>query len=544
MFAVPQMQALAERLEGVERTVDEQAAAAAAERERELRAVLEEEIRSVREAERAAEGRARRAEDEAALAARSSAAAEQRWRAMEKQLEDENSSLRAECEVLSSEVERHRSEVLGLRREREMARRQEDVDVEGSETLSDVKTLNEKLSVRVNLLEEEAHRHVELIGGLEREASRWKETCERLKLDLRASDKRLSDMREQMDRELAEHRAAIGARVDPTKYQQVQREARMLRRILYGQDLSAGEDEGGTDDEDDAGSVVSEDEASEPVAGSSRRRRRNLTESALKRVRLLEDSLLQNRRKLDQERADASRLREELRSSSEREADLRREVKKLEEEALVVSKTTKLSVSEQTLELIVAKPASEAAPGQGLSSVLRSQRDRFRAQVGELEGQVASLKSALERTTLQQERLETDNVALWGAIRLVRADPHLSDADIAARLGRPRPAMTGVGAGTPHSEASLREAMEGRSIVQRYSGLFDEQTDPFGGSGASLAAARRERELSLNTADVCVLQAIRACASSSGVRAGISLYLIGLHVLVMTVLWLFAHSCH
>ncbi|KAA0162451.1 hypothetical protein FNF27_06510 [Cafeteria roenbergensis] len=192
-----------------------------------------------------------------------------------------------------------------------------------------------------------------------------------------------------------------------------------------------------------------------------------------------------------------------------------------------------------------ALPAAQAVPPASVADVLRSQRNRFRARVGELEGEVSLAQRAASEAEAAREALESDNVALWEAVRLVRRSPGLTDAEIAARIGS-------------------------RDALPRYGRLFRERTDPFaaleagraegaavrtasgrhassggggavGGVAARQTAVRRRREARLGPLDKAALLVVRGCAVSRGVRAGVALYLAGLHVMAFVLLWLYTH---
>ncbi|CAE7757395.1 unnamed protein product, partial [Symbiodinium sp. KB8] len=398
----------------------EAAAAAAAERESDLRSVFADEARELREEARAALARAAAAEAETGASLRALADAERRWAEQRARLEDEAAQAAESAEVVAAEAERLRAETVALRaegaqREATNARaRAGGGSGEGSGVASDegeggtssapASSESSSSAAAAGLLartaeaEAEASRLADSLEAAEGEVHRWRATVEQARAERAEAEARTAEVRSRAETETAALRAELDRRPTCAERAALRREVATLKRVLFSSALrprredkgrgsssrprlglggeSAAGAEADEEEDDDSGSVVSDagstvsdtlsdaggEQDPDDEEGAARKRR-TLTESALRRVRHLEAVVLARRRELEGARAECSRLREELDGARETIQDLRGDVAKLEREATVLAGASEAGSAGGGRGEALAQPGAAARAG-------------------------------------------------------------------------------------------------------------------------------------------------------------------------------------
>lgn len=140
--------------------------------------------------------------------------------------------------------------------------------------------------------------------------------------------------------------------------------------------------------------------------------------------------------------------------------------------------------------------------------------------------------------TLDKERLEKDNVELFGKIKYLQT--------FGLHRQRREPEAGGdpwdeesVGGGEAEVVQSYRHVAE--SVEIKYRSLYESRMNPF----AQFSHLEKQRKVSeLTVADRLVLNTVSSIVSSAAGRKGLLAYIALMHVLVFVTLYFTAHRVH
>lgn len=203
-------------------------------------------------------------------------------------------------------------------------------------------------------------------------------------------------------------------------------------------------------------------------------------------------------------------------------------------------------------------------------SILRGQRDRYKARVGELEGDLATRTAMLSDALARVERLTSDNVRLYEKIRFLQAygGPGQGQgqggsgsgssmainvngtaagaagaSSTSSLLASPSAELRARGTGTGAGESSGGGASASASddFEAPYRKLYAEGHDPFADFSRREKARGYEK---LNTAERITLRSSQVLLSNKYARTILFFYVLVMHLLVFATLWHFSHVSH
>jgi len=222
----------------------------------------------------------------------------------------------------------------------------------------------------------------------------------------------------------------------------------------------------------------------------------------LVRLRRVENSEMQYRRKADEVEVEASKLSTELSSAREVVDGLKKLVEKLESDL-----ARKNNENEPPLATLLNSDSdhSTSAPPEDMLSIVQAQRDRFMARITELEKEKAALARQIATLKSTSQQLQRDNKKLYEKFRSVNK---------------------GV--------VSVEDGLMGETEL-RYRNMYD-QTSPF----ASFGEKRKANEMSM--ADKITLSTTRMFLASKQARNIAFFYVLFLHLLVFVTTFHWSHS--
>jgi hypothetical protein len=191
--------------------------------------------------------------------------------------------------------------------------------------------------------------------------------------------------------------------------------------------------------------------------------------------------------------------------------------------------------------------------GGAMAGVLRSQRDRLRVRVQELEAEAGARVGELAEAHGRLTKLTADNVRMYEKIRFLQSflqDGSTGAGGLGSSLSSSSASSSlGAGATAPSASALLRAravngpfSLSGEDDAERdYRKLYQDSLDPF----ASFARDQRARQYSrLSTADRMTLRGGKLIVGSKFARNFMLVYALMLHMLVASTLWHFTQVSH
>lgn len=185
-------------------------------------------------------------------------------------------------------------------------------------------------------------------------------------------------------------------------------------------------------------------------------------------------------------------------------------VSKLEADLLIAqeSKGIKTVSSASEIEEVVVEDSS-----QSMVSILRNQRDRLRNKTQELELKLNQSEKQLKAVQLESKTTIADNVALVERLRYLQ--------------------------GYRKDNINREDVETGLAAEQKYTKAYEERMNPFR-EFQGRQRERRRRELGFLDRSVFLVGDL--VFGNKYARLFVCLYVILLHVLVMTMLWFFSHK--
>jgi len=145
-----------------------------------------------------------------------------------------------------------------------------------------------------------------------------------------------------------------------------------------------------------------------------------------------------------------------LNSSQESITDLKKLVAKLEEDIGKANTNANKSVEE----LFVQKGSAKGSEEQSMIQIVCNQRDRFKARISELEAENKQIRHKLETAESQLESLRADNISLFEKIRYLQS--------YSAQNDRGKLRTSDIESANPSDE-----------LEARYSKLYEDTVNPF-----------------------------------------------------------------
>eukprot|EP00741_Cyanophora_paradoxa_P009913 tig00000157_g9603.t1 len=172
-------------------------------------------------------------------------------------------------------------------------------------------------------------------------------------------------------------------------------------------------------------------------------------------------------------------------------------------------------------------PGTAGAGAGSMLDIIRSQRDRFRKRMQELEIDNQRMKRQLDAAVAEAQQLKQDNVALYEKIRYVQSYPDLAAAG-GAQKNRQLP--------------KRRQAdIESGDVEGRYKALYDEKYNPF---AAFSQKQRQDAVKQLSVPERLTLRGSEFFLRNKVFRTFLFFYSLALHLLVFTTLYrLSTYSC-
>lgn len=201
----------------------------------------------------------------------------------------------------------------------------------------------------------------------------------------------------------------------------------------------------------------------------------------------------------------------------------------------------KEGVNAELSQLLADAPAEKAAGDAGSAShnmvaILQAQRDRYKEKLAAAEGELMGAQKQVAALTLDKERLQKDNVELYGKIKYLQTFGRTSaKASESAAWDE----EFSLGGGAEVISSIRRVASE--SVEIKYKNIYESKINPF----AQFSNLEKQRKLGeLSAADRLVLNTVTACVSSPAGRSFILVYIGVMHILVFATLYFVAHRTH
>lgn len=171
-----------------------------------------------------------------------------------------------------------------------------------------------------------------------------------------------------------------------------------------------------------------------------------------------------------------------------------------------------------------AASASNSSSDSKMLDIVRSQRDRFRERMKELQSEKTRVEELAQSYKSTVARLETDNMQLYHKIRYLQS--------YSTKAGGPRV--------KPHLSV-LEDGHGGLYDVEaRYRGLYEEKMNPFAQFNKM---ETQQRFTNLNPVDKILLTSAKVLLSHRITRNMAFGYMLLLHCLVVATLYSFMHVC-
>eukprot|EP00210_Caulerpa_lentillifera_P007853 g7495.t1 len=220
---------------------------------------------------------------------------------------------------------------------------------------------------------------------------------------------------------------------------------------------------------------------------------------------------------LTSEKLQNAELEEELIQQKRSTVKLRMDLE--QSQSLVTKLEADLLMAQENRGIKTVSSASEIEEvfvedsSQSMVSILRNQRDRLRNRTVELEGKLNKTEKELKRIQLESKTTVADNVALVERLRYLQGY---------------------------RKDHSNREDVEtGLAAEQKYTKAYEERMNPFR-EFQGRQRERRRRELGFLDRSVFLVGDL--VFGNKYARLFVCLYVILLHVLVMTMLWFVSHK--
>ncbi len=550
----------------------------------EIEALAEAQVREAVEREGRLEARLRQAQEVQAHAEAGLARAQAEVFEVARQAEENAAALRAECELLAQERERHEAEAAAARRELEavtMAASGEDTtsSSSGGALLDASSSLGG--SNRVQALQAELDEMGTSLAAVRQrllaKEEEWTQAQGRLQAEVGQLATALADEQAAKARVKAEMRA----RPSPEEVAKLRSQIRLLQQLEFNgaeeeegdQDGTAGTKRRRSVREEGAGTIQGE-EVEEEEEGTP-----SVEHLLMQRLRRMETEVMTSRRKVAELEADKASSDEAKRAAEAHAQGQATLLAQLEEDLARV--TVQQGGEEEVVAVAVAplpsplaaKQQQDSGDGSGsleidmhqllttaahvvpsssssysskqpmdLVHILQAQRDRYKARVRELEGELASAEKEKERALSKAQAMERDNVTLYEKIRFLQSYGNSSSP------GRPTTKASSTGPSPlplhhrPSNEAGLEAGLmvpaATAATEARYRAMYEDKMNPF----TAFSKAERVRQYQdLGLVDKITLQTTRAFLASKMARSFVFFYVVALHALVFFTLYMWGH---
>jgi homeobox protein cut-like len=572
---------------GIEGAVVERLSA----REAELRRVVEAELEKVREAETAAEGRVAALAAQLAEAAAGRDAAQAALYAARAAAEEEAAAREGEARALAAEGERLREALQAAEGARDELRRRREREggSEGSaggggggggsgggggDPFAALRAGAEANRARAEASEEEAARLSAALAALQEESKRWAGVLDSQRAAHEGLAAEAAARLAAREAEVAALRGALEAAPAPAEVAALRNQLRLLQALHFNAGGEGGAAGGAGGGAGGAGGALAD-------GGSGGGGGDDAVSLMLKRVRELEGKVV----RLEEARAeaeaaaaasrgDAEKLRDALADAQALVAQLEDSLAgRLDEGGAAgadgsgggggsggsgsggggggSSGSGGASADAQLAQLLpalspprgagasAALSAKFASEGGGsLALALKGQRDRFRARAMELEAEVQARTADLGDATSRAAKLTEDNVRLYEKIRFLQfmnsgGGGGGGDVERGELRSRAAPAAAAAAAAAVVADATEDD------VDSTYGRLYAEKLDPF----AEYKSGEKTRGYAaLRRTDRIVLKSSSVLLSSRYSRKALFLYAVGLHCLLVYMLWAWIHS--
>jgi homeobox protein cut-like len=566
---------------GIEGAVVERLSA----REAELRRVVEAELEKVREAETAAEGRVAALGAQLAEAVAGRDVAQAALFAVRAAAEEEGAARADEARALAAESERLREALEAAEGAREEMRRRLGGDGSGAwggggncdgssssgggggaDPYAALRAGAEANRARAEASEEEAARLSAALAALQEESKRWAGVLENQRSAYEGMAGEAAARLAAREGEVAALRAALEAAPSPQELASLRNQLRLLQALHFN---AGGEGGGG-------GSTAAAAATAAGAAGEGGGD--DAVMLMLRRVRELEGKVV----RLEEARAEAEaaaaasrgdgeKLREQLADAQALVAQLEDSLAgRLDEgggaagaggagagmsggvsggahggsgdssaDAQLASLLPALAAPGRGGGASAALSARLAAEGGGsLALALKGQRDRFRARALELEAEVQARTTDLTEASTRAAKLTEDNVRLYEKIRFLQfmnsgGGGGGGDVERGELRSRATPSAAAAAAAAVVADATEDD------VDSTYGKLYAEKLDPF----AEYKSGEKTRGYAaLRRTDRIVLKSSSVLLSSRYSRKALFLYAVGLHCILVYMLWAWIHS--
>jgi homeobox protein cut-like len=167
--------------------------------------------------------------------------------------------------------------------------------------------------------------------------------------------------------------------------------------------------------------------------------------------------------------------------------------------------------------------------------IVRSQRDRFRDRIKELENEKHKLEEITNVYKTSMTRLEQDNMQLYQKIRYLQSyHPNNNHSNSNMSLFHQHQQDFS------NIEEGYTEERGRMDVENRYKNIYEEKMNPFAQFNKM---ETQQRYRNLNTVDKILLNSVKMFLGHRITRTFAFIYILLLHFLVFATLWAFMHGC-
>lgn len=553
--------------------------------------VLQGEVAAVREREEAVQAKIRAADEALLQAQRQADDAQSELFDLRSKFDEAMAAHSCERDMLSMEMERLQTDLNLARKDAEAARssarrgQSSEVEEEHSKALS-------ILQARVSESEEEVVRQSQTIATLTQELREWQDTLEQHKgVHRKAIDAMQVELTARTT-ELTECKKELAVRPAVEDVSRLRQQLSLLQTLYFN-----------ADDAESPSTTPS----GTPVTADGQEGLGGVHDVVMKRVRQLESGVTKAKRTIVDLEAQLEARQAELRTCQQTLSDQKQLIARLEQEVQLgtaagagmaaravpsgsllqphLSHDTQLLAAvggaslhaSQALagshamdtgdmglsssERRVPQDAGDTADATSLVGILRSQRDRYKAQMAELEMAASARTRELDDVRAKMEKLMEDNVKLYEKIKFLESyplvagslgqgsdsvpsstgplgssghDPFLADWE--RKHGKAGPGGAGAGAG-----AGGRTGRPTDDVENQYRRIYEDRVNPFADFNRR---EKQKRYSNLSAAEKITLNSTKFFISNKIARTFVFFYAVGLHCLVFATLYHFSNVSH
>ena len=188
----------------------------------------------------------------------------------------------------------------------------------------------------------------------------------------------------------------------------------------------------------------------------------------------------------------------------------------------------------------LASARQEAESSSHMVSILTGQRDRYKEKLGIVEVNLQTMQHQLSTINSAKQRLETDNMELYGKLRFLQSRGGSSNGGGGNRVGgnfSPAPGMR-ISVAHKQNHHDIEEGEEDVDVEDRYSALYEQKHNPFN-EFASIEKSRRLSEMTVT--DRVVFSSLSTFINTQQGRTALLVYLGIMHFFTFVAIYTMTH---